>query len=47
LQCCIFSPSFGMHKKTSWPNICAVSIGTTMYVELSNVIAVFTFFYWI
>jgi hypothetical protein len=39
LQCCIFAPSFGMHKKTPQPDVSAVSTGTVTHVELSNVIA--------
>jgi hypothetical protein len=47
LQCYIFAPSFGMHKKTSLPDVSVVSTGTTMHVELSNVVAALTSFYWI
>jgi hypothetical protein len=36
-----------MHKKTSLPNVGAASAGTATHVELSNVVAVLTFYYWI
>jgi hypothetical protein len=39
LQCCIFAPSFGMHKKTSQPDVGAVSTDTATHIELSNVVA--------
>jgi hypothetical protein len=44
LQCCIFAPSFGMHKKTPYPDVGAVSTGTATHVELSNVVAALTSF---
>jgi hypothetical protein len=47
LQYCIFAPSFGMHKKTPWPDVGAVSTGTAMHVELSNVVMALTSFCWI
>jgi hypothetical protein len=47
LQYCIFTPSFGMNKKTSEPDVGAVGTGTTMLIELSNVVATLTSFCWI
>jgi hypothetical protein len=42
-----FAPSIGMDKKTSLPDVGTVNTGTAMHVELSNVVAALTFFYWI
>jgi hypothetical protein len=47
LQCCIFAPSFGMHKKTSQPDVGAVSTDTATHIELSNVVATLISYCWI
>jgi hypothetical protein len=44
LQCYIFAPSFGMHKKILWHDVGAVSTGTTTHIELSIVVVALTFF---
>jgi hypothetical protein len=42
---CIFTFFIDMHKKTPYPDVDVVSTGTIMQVELSNVVAMLTFFY--